>query len=171
MATPPSKKIGWGPVINETAFSNYKNHVEDLQQHGNILTGGKTLDDKGYYVAPTVVDNLPDDHPLWKQEMFLPIVTLTAYDDAEAAMQKANDVDFGLTAGLFSEDEAEQQWFLNNIEAGVLYVNRASGATTGAWPGYQSFGGWKGSTGTSKAAGSFYYLPQYMREQSQTVVD
>ena len=121
--------------------------------------------------APTIVDNLPDDHPLWKQEMFLPIVTLTTYDDAEAAMQKANDVDFGLTAGLFSEDEAEQQWFMNNIEAGVLYVNRASGATTGAWPGYQSFGGWKGSTGTSKAAGSFYYLPQYMREQSQTVVD
>jgi 1-pyrroline-5-carboxylate dehydrogenase len=63
------------------------------------------------------------------------------------------------------------QWFLDNIEAGVLYVNRASGATTGAWPGYQSFGGWKGSTGTSKAAGSFYYLPQYMREQSHTIVD
>ena len=168
----PTQQENWmGPVINETAYSNYKNHVEDLQQNGDILTGGKTLDDKGYYVAPTIVDNLPDDHPLWKQEMFLPIVTLTAYDDAEAAMQKANDVDFGLTAGLFSEDEGEQQWFMNNIEAGVLYVNRASGATTGAWPGYQSFGGWKGSTGTSKAAGSFYYLPQYMREQSQTVVD
>jgi 1-pyrroline-5-carboxylate dehydrogenase len=103
--------------------------------------------------------------------MFLPIVTLAAYDDASAAMQKANDVNFGLTAGFFSEDDDEVQWFLDNIEAGVLYVNRASGATTGAWPGYQSFGGWKGSTGTSKAAGSFYYLPQYMREQSHTIVD
>jgi 1-pyrroline-5-carboxylate dehydrogenase len=168
----PTEQANWmGPVINEAAYHNYKHHIEDLQQNGDILTGGKVLDDKGYYVAPTVVDNLPEDHPLWKQEMFLPIVTLAAYEDADAAMQKANDVNFGLTAGFFSEDEAEQKWFLENIEAGVLYVNRAGGATTGAWPGYQSFGGWKGSTGTGKAAGSFYYLPQYMREQSQTVVD
>jgi 1-pyrroline-5-carboxylate dehydrogenase len=168
----PTQQENWmGPVINETAFHNYQHHVEDLQQHGDILTGGQVLDDKGYYVAPTVVDNLPENHPLWKQEMFLPIVTLATYDDKEAAMQKANDVNFGLTAGFFSEDDDEVQWFLDNIEAGVLYVNRSSGATTGAWPGYQSFGGWKGSTGTNKAAGSFYYLPQYMREQSHTVVD
>jgi 1-pyrroline-5-carboxylate dehydrogenase len=168
----PTQQENWmGPVINETAFHNYQHHVEDLQQHGDILTGGQVLDDKGYYVAPTVVDNLPEDHPLWKQEMFLPIVSLATYDDKEAAMQKANDVNFGLTAGFFSEDDDEVQWFLDNIEAGVLYVNRSSGATTGAWPGYQSFGGWKGSTVTNKAAGSFYYLPQYMREQSHTVVD
>jgi 1-pyrroline-5-carboxylate dehydrogenase len=168
----PTQQENWmGPVINETAFHNYKHHIEDLQQNGDILTGGRVLDDTGYYVAPTVVDNLSEDHPLWKQEMFLPIVTLAAYDDASVAMQKANDVNFGLTAGFFSEDDDEVQWFLDNIEAGVLYVNRASGATTGAWPGYQSFGGWKGSTGTGKAAGSFYYLPQYMREQSHTIVD
>ena len=54
---------------------------------------------------------------------------------------------------------------------GVVYVNRSGGATTGAWPGYQSFGGWKGSGSTGKAAGSFYYIQQYMHEQSQTVVD
>ena len=47
----------------------------------------------------------------------------------------------------------------------------AGGATTGAWPGYQSFGGWKGSGSTGKAAGSFYYVQQYMHEQSQTVID
>jgi 1-pyrroline-5-carboxylate dehydrogenase len=57
------------------------------------------------------------------------------------------------------------------MEAGVLYVNRAAGATTGAWPGYQSFGGWKGSGSTGKAAGSFYYVQQYMKEQSQTIID
>ena len=50
----------------------------------------------------------------------------------------------------------------------MTYVNRPQGATTGAWPGYQAFGGWKGSGSTGKAIGSFYYLPQYMREQSQT---
>ena len=60
---------------------------------------------------------------------------------------------------------------LDRIEAGVTYVNRPQGATTGAWPGYQPFGGWKASGTTGKAIGSFYYLPQYLREQSQTIVD
>ena len=86
-------------------------------------------------------------------------------------MKKANESDLGLTAGLYTEDKAEIDWFLNQIQAGVVYVNRESGATTGAWPGYQAFGGWKGSTGTGKAAGSHYYLQQYMREQSHTIVD
>ena len=160
-----------GPAINEDAYRAYQHYVGDLGENGRILTGGKTLDKKGYYVAPTVVTDLPADHPLWKQEMFLPIVVVAGYTDKEQAMAEANDVDFGLTAGFYSEDKAEVEWFLDNIEAGVLYVNRETGATTGAWPGYQSFGGWKGSTGTGKAAGSFYYLQQYMKEQSQTVVD
>ena len=61
--------------------------------------------------------------------------------------------------------------FLDTIEAGVVYVNRRAGATTGAWPGIQPFGGWKGSGSTGKAGGGLYYVQQFMREQSQTVVD
>jgi 1-pyrroline-5-carboxylate dehydrogenase len=60
-------------------------------------------------------------------------------------MAKANDTHYGLTAGFYSGDEAEIQYFLSNIQAGTIYANRASGATTGAWPGVQAFGGWKGS--------------------------
>ena len=160
-----------GPVVNEWAYKDYQDFVADLREHGHIVFGGKTLDGNGYYVAPTIADNLPDDHRLWKQEMFLPIVTVAGFDDLNDAMQKANDVEYGLTAGFFGEDEEEIQWFLDNIEAGVVYVNRESGATTGAWPGYQSFGGWKGSGSTGKAAGSFYYIQQYLKEQSQTIVD
>jgi 1-pyrroline-5-carboxylate dehydrogenase len=168
----PTQKENWmGPVVNEWAYKDYQDFVADLREHGDIVFGGKTLEGNGYYVAPTIVDNLPEDHRLWKHEMFLPIVTVAGYDDINDAMQKANDVEYGLTAGFFGEDEDEIQWFLDNIEAGVVYVNRESGATTGAWPGYQSFGGWKGSGSTGKAAGSFYYIQQYMKEQSQTVVD
>ncbi len=168
----PTIQDNWmGPVINKSALEDYQTFVNDLRQHGEIVYGGKVLDDKGYYVAPTIVDNVPEDHKLWKQEMFLPIVMVEAFDNFDEVMKKANDVEYGLTAGFFSEDEDEIQWFLDNIEAGVLYVNRASGATTGAWPGYQSFGGWKGSGSTGKAAGSFYYVQQYMKEQSQTIVE
>ena len=102
--------------------------------------------------------------------MFLPITVVAAVDDLEEAMRRANDVEYGLTAGFFSQDAQEIEWFFRNIQAGVTYVNRQAGATTGAWPGYPPFGGWKGSGSTGKAGGSLYYMPQYMREQSRTLV-
>lgn len=169
---PTRRETYMGPLVNETAFDAYRSYIEQIRQAGgSILTGGQILEEgNGYYVAPTVAANLPLDHELWQKEMFAPIVTVAEFDDNEQAMALANNVKVGLAAGFFSEDKDEIEWFLNHIEAGVLYVNRPSGATTGAWPGYQAFGGWKGSTATNKAAGSHYYLQQYMREQSHTLV-
>ena len=159
-----------GPIINESAYQAYQRYIDEIDA-GNIAAGGETLDiAKGYFVAPTVVTDLPDDHRLWQHEMFSPIVAVRAVEGPDEAMQLANGVALGLTAGIYSEDPAEVESFLDNMEAGVLYANRATGATTGAWPGYQSFGGWKGSTGSGKASGSLYYLQQYMREQSHTIV-
>ena len=111
----------------------------------------------------------PADHRLWKEEMFLPALMLHRVGDRDEAMRLANDTDMGLTAGVYGSDE-DVTWFHEHIQAGVTYANRAQGATTGAWPGYQPFGGWKGSGSTGKAIASFYYLPLYMREQSRTVV-
>lgn len=159
-----------GPLVNEAAYLAYQKYVAHAAADGEIMVGGETLDESGYYVAPTVVDNLPFDHYLWKEELFVPLVVVGEYERREEAMRMANDTSLGLTAGFFSQDDAEVQWFLDNIDAGCVYVNRAAGATTGAWPGYQAFGGWKGSTGTNKSSMSYYYLQQYMREQSQTVL-
>jgi 1-pyrroline-5-carboxylate dehydrogenase len=92
-------------------------------------------------------------------------------DSLAEGMTLANDTDLGLTAGFFSADNDEIDWFLNEIQAGVVYVNRPAGATTGAWPGVQPFGGWKGSGTNGKAGGGLYYVQQYMREQSRTVVE
>ena len=126
---------------------------------------------KGYFVAPTIIDDLPLDHELWQVEMFLPLVAVAAVPSLEVAMREANNSAYGLTGGFFSEDKAEVQWYLDHIEAGVVYTNRAGGATTGAWPGYQTFGGWKGSGSTGKNGGGPYYVQQYMHEQSQTVIE
>ena len=140
----PTKKENWmGPVINENSFNDYQEFVADLRENGNILYGGKVLDLNGYYVLPTIVDDLPKDHRLWKHEMFLPIVTIAEFEDLDEAMERANDAEYGLTAGFYSENKEEIEWFLDSMQAGVLYVNREAGSTTGAWPGYQALGGRK----------------------------
>ncbi len=170
----PTQQQNWmGPVINATAYARYDKCVAMLRQHGEILTGGKALTDdalaRGWFVAPTVA-TAPLDYRLWREEKFIPLVLVGEVDSIEQAIALANSSDYGLTAGFYgAEDEVPQ--FLEYIAAGVTYVNRPQGATTGAWPGYQPFGGWKASGSTGKAIGSFYYLPQYMREQSQTVVE
>ena len=102
--------------------------------------------------------------------MFVPILMLHRVATRDEAMQLANDSTLGLTAGFYGAPD-EVPWFQEHIEAGVTYANRKQGATTGAWPGYQPFGGWKGSGSTGKAIASFYYLAQYLREQSRTVVE
>jgi len=171
---PTQRDVWLGPVINQKAYADYMRYCEELSHTGKVLIGGRHLTDgdlsKGYFCAPTLVDELPLEHPLWKEEMFLPITTIAAVDSLEEAMQHANDITYGLTAGFYSADPDEIEWFFNNIQAGVTYVNRQAGATTGAWPGYQPFGGWKGSGSTGKAGGSLYYVQQYMREQSRTVI-
>ena len=95
---------------------------------------------------------------------------MTRVRDLGEALAEANAVPYGLTAGVFSEDPAEVERFLDEIEAGVVYVNRRAGATTGAWPGIQSFPGWKSSGLSGKGGLGPYYVQQFMREQSRTVV-
>ena len=163
-----------GPVANEEAYNNFKDFTAQLRAaDANIVSGGDVLSADqladGYFCSPTVAE-APLDHPLWQREMFVPIVMLARVPDKETGMQLTNDSPLGLTAGFYG-DEEETQWFFDNVEAGVTYANRPQGATTGAWPGYQPFGGWKGSGNTGKGIASFYYLAQYLREQSQTLVD
>ncbi|MFI5214571.1 MAG: aldehyde dehydrogenase family protein, partial [Gemmatimonadales bacterium] len=105
----------------------------------------------------------------WKYEMFLPILMISGVASLEDAMTHANDVDYGLTAGFYGSRK-EAAWFFDHIQAGTCYANRPQGATTGAWPGFQPFGGWKGSGSTGKSAGGAYYVQQYLREQSRTLV-
>jgi 1-pyrroline-5-carboxylate dehydrogenase len=171
----PTRRENWmGPVINERAYKKYAHFCAELRAGGaKILSGGKPLADgalaQGFFCAPTLAEAAPS-HPLWQQEMFLPIAMLARVPDLDTAMRLANGTSLGLTAGFYG-DPTEVNWFFDHIEAGVTYANRPQGATTGAWPGYQAFGGWKGSGNTGKAIGSSYYLPLYQREQSQTLVD
>jgi 1-pyrroline-5-carboxylate dehydrogenase len=172
----PSRRGVWfGPVINERAYADYDQYCRELSRRGKILRGGRHLIagelSEGFFCAPTIVTGLATSHPYWKKELFVPILTVAEVAGLDESMRLANDDCHGLTAGFYSRDAEERRWFFDHIQAGVTYVNRAAGATTGAWPGYQPFGGWKGSGSTGKSSGGPYYLQQYMREQSQTWIE
>jgi 1-pyrroline-5-carboxylate dehydrogenase len=173
LGDPCERETFLGPVINESAYKDYQKYTQDLSETGELLAGGKVVVDgeygKGFYVEPTIALNVPRDHYLWKHEMFLPITMIQKIKSLDEAMDIANEVDYGLTAGIYGTEE-EIEWFFQNIQAGVIYANRPHGATTGAWPGFQPFGGWKGSGSTGTNAGGPHYLQNYMHEQINTLV-
>jgi 1-pyrroline-5-carboxylate dehydrogenase len=161
------------PVVDTAALDRYARIVDAVRADGEVLCGGRRLDDgdlaAGNFVAPTVV-LAADGSRVWTDELFVPLIAVRTVASLDEALARANSEPFGLTAGLFSGDDDEIGRFLDRIEAGVVYVNRAAGATTGAWPGVQPFGGWKLSGTAGKSGGGPYYLQQYLREQSRTVV-
>ncbi|AKQ63595.1 Aldehyde dehydrogenase [Myxococcus hansupus] len=169
---PSLASVFTGPVINAAAVRRFERAVDEARRDGAIVTGGERLRldgalAQGHFVAPTVVA-LSHGHRLMRDELFLPFVGVTGFRTLDEALRMANDCEYGLTAGVFSRDAADVERFMAEAEAGVLYANRRTGATTGAWPGVQSFCGWKGSGASGKGGCGPYYVAQFMREQAQT---
>jgi 1-pyrroline-5-carboxylate dehydrogenase len=172
VGNPLERDVWMGPVINEAAVKTYLSAVERATRDGGkILTGGKRITtppmDRGYFVEPTIIDGLPATHPLFSEELFVPITVLAEVMTLDEALDLANRTEYGLTAGIYSEDEGDLRTFFERIQAGVTYANRRAGATTGAWPGVNPFGGWKASGSTGRGTGGPYYVQQFMREQSR----
>jgi 1-pyrroline-5-carboxylate dehydrogenase len=171
---PLDRDVYLGPVIDDAAVATFEEASNEAKKNGTVVTGGERLTEgelaKGTFVQPTIAE-VPLDSWIWKKELFVPFVAVAPYDDLNEAIRLANDTEYGLTAGFYSEDRAQIDSWLSSIEAGVVYVNRRAGATTGAWPGVQPFGGWKGSGTSGKAGGGPYYVQQYLREQSRTVIE
>jgi 1-pyrroline-5-carboxylate dehydrogenase len=174
IGNPEERDVFLGPVIDAAAGERFERAVADARRQGHVVLGGERLTgglfDRGTYVAPTVVDGLAADHRINRDELFLPFLSVQRFTGLDDAIADGNRVAYGLTAGIYTRDPAELDEFLENAEAGVLYANRPSGATTGAWPGIQSFCGWKGSGVSGKGGLGPHYLPQFLREQSRTIL-
>ena len=172
----PTDRRNWmGPVINARSLAKFTDAVAEAKRDGGTIeAGGEVLADeataRGFFPTPTVVTGIPVTHRLFRDELFVPFIVVGEVDSLDEALRLANDTAYGLTAGIFSHDDEQIRTFLDTIQAGVVYVNRRSGATTGAWPGIQSFGGWKGSGSSGKSGLGPYYVQQFLREQSQTVM-
>lgn len=172
---PWEKDVFLGPVINKDAKTKFESAVNLAKLDGEILTGGTVLTSSelknGYFVEPTIVTKLPDEHKLVKEELFLPFLCIQKYDTFDDAIKLANQTEYGLTAGIFSNDGRQVEEFFSKIQAGVVYANRFASATTAALVSGQPFVGWKHSGSTGKGAGGENYLQQFMHSQTQTRCD
>lgn len=166
---PRKRETLLNPVINNEAFQKYKSLTERLPAEGKILYGGTALERPGFYVEPTIISDVKWESFVIQEEHFLPILAMVKYGKLEDAVKLVNSLDYGLTGGIFTEDPLEINYYFNHAEVGVIYANRKSGGSTGAMVGSQPFVGWKMSGSTGKGTGSFYYLQQFLREQSQTI--
>src|SRR5882762_3350 len=171
---PTERDIFFGPVINAESVAKFERAVAQAKREGEIVLGGVRLTgerfDRGHFVAPTIA-RLPLESALFREELFVPFLAIGEVSGLEQAIAETNKADYGLTAGIFSKRDAEITRFFDAVEAGVCYVNKRTGATTGAWPGAQAFTGWKGSGSSGKGGCGPYYVAQFMREQSRTVID
>lgn len=168
------RDVWFGPVINEKSIARWEQAVALARKEGRILYGGERLTggllDHGYFLAPTIA-RLPLESSLFRDELFAPFLAIGEVESFDQAIAESNKAEYGLTAGLFSKKQEEIDRFFDEVEAGVCYVNKRSGATTGAWPGAQAFTGWKGSGSSGKGGCGPWYVQQFMREQSRTVIE
>lgn len=171
---PLARETFLGPLINARAMATHERAMKLARREGRVLCGGRPLTEgafeHGFFVEPAIVDRLPRGSAIFRDEYFAPLLAVAEVRTLSEAIERANESDYGLTAGIFTREETEKREFFKRVEAGVLYSNRRGGATTGAWPGVQSFGGWKGSGSSGKSALGPHYVAQFMREQSQTEI-
>ncbi|HKQ94436.1 MAG TPA: aldehyde dehydrogenase family protein [Aestuariivirgaceae bacterium] len=174
VGNPEDRAVFVGPVIDEAALERFEKAVKAAKAGGRIVAGGERIRTgpcaKGLFVQPTVVTELPPEHWINGEELFLPFLSVQGMASLAEGIARGNAVIYGLTAGIYTQDERELDQFRGSAQAGVLYANRRSGATTGAWPGFQTFCGWKGSGVDGKGGLGPHTIPRYMREQSLTLM-
>jgi len=122
---PFSESTELGPLATESGVSDLDADVRKTIAAGaKVLTGGKRLDRPGNFYAPTVLTNIPSESPAYREELFGPVAALFRARDIDHAIQIANDSRFGLGASVWTKDVGEQERFIDEIETGMVFVNR-----------------------------------------------
>ncbi len=114
-----------GPLANADAVTSLDADVKKSVAAGaRVLTGGHPLDRAGNFYAPTVLTDIPKESPAYKEEFFGPVASVFRAKDIDQAIQIANDSRFGLGASAWTNDPAETERFINELEAGMVFLNK-----------------------------------------------
>jgi succinate-semialdehyde dehydrogenase/glutarate-semialdehyde dehydrogenase len=134
-------KTDVGPLATKNGVTDLEELIEDAVGKGaKVVVGGKRIDGPGFYFAPTVLTDVTDQMEIWTEEAFGPVAVVATFGDIDEAVRLANDTQFGLGSNFWTDDKAEQDRFIRDAEAGMVFIN---GMTT-SYPELP-FGGVKNS--------------------------
>ena len=124
LGDPMDESVQVGPLATAGGKRDIVELVEDAKAKGaRVLCGGETPEGPGYYYPATVIDQLTDDMRLVMEEAFGPVATIYRVKDREEAIKVANQTTFGLSSAIWSQDQAEQDYFIEHLQAGAVFVN------------------------------------------------
>ncbi len=147
-------------VINERAFNTTLGYIQKgVGEGGFVVTGGSGDDSEGYFIEPTIIDNVKPGDTIEQEEIFAPVLAVIKARDYDHALEIANGTEFGLTGAVYSSDQQKLERARREFHVGNLYLNRKC---TGALVGVHPFGGFNMS-GTDSKAGGREYLLQFMQ--------
>lgn len=152
---PMDPDTSFGPMVSERQMNIALGYIEKGQAEGaRLVTGGKRLDRDGFYMQPTVFADVTDDMVISREEIFGPVMAVLDFEDEDDVITRANDTEFGLAAGVFTNDLSRAHRVAARFEAGTCYINTYNDAPVEA-----PFGGSKNSgvgRENSKAAINHY---------------
>ncbi|MGG0718358.1 aldehyde dehydrogenase family protein [Robertmurraya massiliosenegalensis] len=149
-----------GPLVSSEQQNRVLNYIEKgLSEGAQLLTGGNKPQDQGYFVSPTIFADVRDEMTIAKEEIFGPVIAAMPYDDIDELINRANNSEYGLAAGVWTRDVAKAHYISNNLRAGTVWVNCYN-----AFDAASPFGGYKQS-GIGREMGS-YALNNYTEVKS-----
>ena len=160
---PTEPETNVAAVINQRAYKNTMDYIKKGESEGGrIVAGGSGDDADGYYIEPTIIDNVEPGSTIEQEEIFAPVLAVIKARDFDHALEIANDTEFGLTGSVYSTSQSRLEKARKEFFVGNLYLNRkCTGALVGAHP----FGGFNMS-GTDSKAGGREYLLQFMQAKA-----
>jgi 1-pyrroline-5-carboxylate dehydrogenase len=150
-------------VINKRSFDKTLGYIKKgVEDGGKVVAGGEGDDSEGFYIQPTVIDDVKPGSTIEQEEIFAPVLAVIKARDFDHALEIANDTEFGLTGAVYSTSQGNLERARHEFHVGNLYLNRKC---TGALVGVHPFGGFNMS-GTDSKAGGREYLLQFMQGKS-----
>lgn len=150
-------------VINKRSFDKTLQYIQKgIEEGGKLVAGGSGNDEQGYFIEPTIIDNVKAGATIEQEEIFAPVLAVIKVKNYDEALEVANGTEFGLTGAVYSASEENLERARRDFHVGNLYLNRKC---TGALVGVHPFGGFNMS-GTDSKAGGREYLLQFMQGKS-----